>query len=495
MKFERSSGILLHPSSLPSKYGIGDLGPNAYKFVDLLVETKQKLWQILPLGPTGYGDSPYQCFSTFAGNPFLISIEKLIEESLLDENEPALKDNFNNKLVDYGRVINFKYAILRKAFLRFIESKDKQLKTKFNTFCDKNSSWLDDYALFMSLKDHFGGKPWSEWEENIKLRRPEAMAKYRKELADNINFQKFMQYIFFKQWFELKEYANTNEIKIIGDIPIYVAFDSSDAWSSPSTFYFDEDMNPIKVAGVPPDYFSKTGQLWGNPLYNWETLKETSYAWWIDRIRSINELVDIIRIDHFRGFAGYWAVPYGDKTAANGKWEKGPGAGLFIAIKNALGDLPILAEDLGFLTEDVHELRDKFGFPSMKILQFGFDSKEGSPYVPHLFTPNSVVYTGTHDNDTIIGWYKKAPEEDKHYVREYMNTDAKDISWDFIRHAWMSVAVFALAPMQDMLSLDSECRMNTPSVASGNWQWRFTWDQITPQVKEKLLKLTKLYSR
>lgn len=496
MKFKRSSGIILHPTSLPGKYGMGDIGPNAYKFVDFLVETKQKLWQVLPLGPTGYGDSPYQCFSTFAGNPILISIEKLVEEGLLDKKEADPKEPFDDEKVDYGRVINYKNAVFRKAFDNFESNKKNGAETaKFESFCERHSKWLDDYSLFMSLKGKFHGRPWIEWDHDIKLKQNDAVARYKHELATEIKFQKFLQYVFFKQWYELKAYANSNGVKIIGDIPIYVAFDSSDAWSSPSTFQFDSEMTPINVAGVPPDYFSKTGQLWGNPLYNWQALKDTGFKWWIDRIRSVEELVDIIRIDHFRGFAGYWAVPYGDKTAMNGKWEKGPGEDLFFAIKDAMGDLPILAEDLGFLTEDVHELRDKFNFPSMKILQFGFDSKEGSPYVPHLFTPNSVVYTGTHDNDTIVGWYDKAPAEDKKYVKEYMNTDGKEIAWDFIRFAWASVAVFSIAPLQDILSLGSEARLNTPSVASGNWQWRFKWDQITPQIKEKLKKFTKLYGR
>ena len=495
MEFKRSSGILLHPTSLPSEYGIGDLGPNAFKFIDSLFETKQKLWQILPLGPTGYGDSPYQCFSTFAGNPLLISFEKLILEGLLTKQEVSLKERFDENKVDYGKVINYKYSTLRKAFKTFEIKKDNIELDNFNYFCNKNSAWLEDYSLFMSLKDKFKGRPWIEWDRDIKLRDKEAISKYSNELFKEMNFHKFMQYVFFKQWKELKSYAELKEIKIIGDIPIYVAFDSSDAWSNSSLFYFDNEMNPTKVAGVPPDYFSETGQLWGNPLYNWQALKETGYRWWIQRIKAIHEMVDIIRVDHFRGFAGYWAIPYGETTAINGVWEKGPGEDLFWAIKNELGDLPVLAEDLGFLTDDVHELRDRFNFPGMKILQFGFDSKEGSSYVPHLLIKNSIVYTGTHDNDTVVGWYDKADKDDKKYFLEYMNSDGKDIAWDFIRAAWSSVSVFAIAPLQDFLSLGSEARMNTPSVASGNWQWRLKWSEITPKIKDRLTHFTKLYGR
>jgi 4-alpha-glucanotransferase len=417
----------------------------------------------------------------------LISLDKLCEEGLLSKQDLTLQIPFDDNKVDYGNVITFKNALYRKAFDAFVENRE------FKTFCTKHAVWLNDYALFMSLKNRFDGHPWSEWEKDIKLRKPAAMEKYTHELEREIKFYKFLQYYFFKQWHELKAYANKNKIKIIGDIPIYVAFDSSDAWSAPSAFYFDKNMNPIKVAGVPPDYFSKTGQLWGNPLYNWKALKEDGFKWWIERVKATEELVDIIRIDHFRGFAGYWAVPYGDKTAAGGKWEKGPGEGVFVAIKKTLGDLPILAEDLGFITPDVHALRDKFGFPSMKIIQFGFDSKEGSPYIPHLFDRNNVAYTGTHDNDTIVGWFQKANPQDRQFVLDYTNSDGHDIAWDFIRITWASVAVIALIPLQDALSLGSEARMNTPSVASGNWQWRFRWEQITPEIKQRLKKLTEVY--
>ena len=489
MSFQRSSGILLHPTSLPGKYGVGDLGENAYWFVDFLASTKQKLWQILPLGPTGYGDSPYQCFSTFAGNPLLISLDSLCKDGLLSEHDLQLQQPFDDNSVDYGRVIKFKYPLYKKAFSNFTDNSD------FKKFCKKHSLWLDDYALFMSLKGHFEGKSWSEWDKDIKTRKQNAINKYTEELSDDIRFHKFLQYNFFKQWHGLKNYANEKGIKIIGDIPIYVALDSCDAWSAPHAFLFNKDMVPTKVAGVPPDYFSETGQLWGNPLYNWKALKADHFKWWIDRVKATKELVDIIRIDHFRGFAGYWAVPYGSKNATSGKWEKGPGADIFIAIKKALGELPILAEDLGVLTDDVHALRDKFGFPSMKILEFGFDAKEGSAYIPHLIEKNSVVYTGTHDNDTVVGWFQKASLEDRQLVLDYANSDGRDIAWDFIRLAWGTVADIALAPMQDILSLGSESRMNTPSVASGNWQWRFKWENVPHEVAEKLKRITTIYER
>jgi len=487
--FERSSGILLHPTSLPSKHGIGDLGNAAYGFVNVLAETKQKLWQVLPLGPTGFGDSPYQCFSTFAGNPLLISLEKLSEAGFLSAQELDNSEKFDDTKIDYGRVINYKYALYRKAFANFVENKE------YKTFCLNKGLWLNDYALFMALKQHFNGRSWNEWDKSIKLREPVAVAKYTKLLSKEIAFHKFLQFCFFKQWYELKTHANKNGIKIIGDIPIYVAFDSSDAWSNPSAFFFDKEMNPTKVAGVPPDYFSKTGQLWGNPLYNWRALKKDNYKWWLDRIQATKELVDIIRIDHFRGFCEYWAVPSSSTTAIDGKWEKGPGVDIFIAIKELLGELPILAEDLGLLTPDVHALRDKFGFPSMKILEFAFNAHEGSSYIPHLLERNSVVYTGTHDNDTVVGWFKKAGQDDKNLFMEYTNTDGKNVAWDFIRLAFASVANIAIVPMQDILSLDTDARMNTPSLASGNWQWRFKWDQVTPEIKDRLKRFTELYQR
>ena len=495
--FERSSGILLHPTSLPGKYGIGSLGKEAYKFVDFLKKSNQKLWQIFPLGPTGYGDSPYQCFSSFAGNPYLIDFDLLIEQNLLTEED--LKDvNFggNEEYIDYGAIYNQKYPLLRKAYENFKANGNKELKEKLETFKTENSSWLDDYSLYISLKNHFNGLPWNEWEDDIRTRKEAAINKYKAELANEIEYHNFIQFLFFTQWNNVKKYANDNGIKIIGDIPIFVAVDSSDAWANPEIFLFDPELKPVKVAGVPPDYFSATGQLWGNPLYDWDKLKELNYKWWVDRVKANLSTCDIIRIDHFRGFDEYWAVPYGDKTAENGTWCPGPRMDLFNAIKNELGELPIIAEDLGTMTQGVIDLREATGFPGMKILGFAFDSKEENDYLPHTYTKNCVVYTGTHDNDTLIGWFTKANEDDKQFARDYLNSRSDDeIHWDAIRGAWSSVASMAIVPIQDFLGLGSEARINTPGLASGNWQWRLKDGVLTDELAERIAKLTKVYSR
>ena len=495
--FERSSGILLHPTSLPGKYGIGSLGKEAYKFVDFLKKSNQKLWQIFPLGPTGYGDSPYQCFSSFAGNPYLIDFDLLIEQNLLTEED--LKDvNFggNEEYIDYGAIYNQKYPLLRKAYENFKANGNKELKEKLETFKTENSSWLDDYSLYISLKNHFNGLPWNEWEDDIRTRKESAINKYKAELANEIEYHNFIQFLFFTQWNNVKKYANDNGIKIIGDIPIFVAVDSSDAWANPEIFLFDPELKPVKVAGVPPDYFSATGQLWGNPLYDWDKLKELNYKWWVDRVKANLSTCDIIRIDHFRGFDEYWAVPYGDKTAENGTWCPGPRTDLFNTIKNELGELPIIAEDLGTMTQGVIDLREATGFPGMKILGFAFDSKEENDYLPHTYTKNCVVYTGTHDNDTLIGWFTKANEDDKQFARNYLNSRSdNEIHWDAIRGAWSSVASMAIAPIQDFLGLGSEARINTPGVAAGNWQWRLKDGVLTNELAERIAKLTKVYSR
>ena len=495
--FERSSGILFHPTSLPGKYGIGTLGKEAYAFIDFLKKSRQKLWQIFPLGPTGYGDSPYQSFSSFAGNPYLIDFDLLIEAHLLSEED--LRDVFfgdNEEYIDYGAVYNQKYPLLRKAYENFKSSDNHELRENLEHFKRENASWLNDYSLYISLKNHFNGLPWNEWAHDIKNREHGAMEHYKNELADDIEYHNFIQFLFFKQWGDVKRYANENGIKIIGDIPIFVAADSSDAWANPEIFLFDEERKPVKVAGVPPDYFSATGQLWGNPLYNWQKLKETNYSWWVERVRANLSTCDIIRIDHFRGFEAYWAVPYGDDTAINGQWEPGPGIDLFNAIKSQLGELPIIAEDLGLMTQGVIDLREATGFPGMKILGFAFDSGEENDYLPHTYTKNCVVYTGTHDNDTLIGWFQKAKEEDRQFARDYLNSRSDDeIHWDAIRGAWSSVANMAISPVQDFLGLGSEARINTPGVAAGNWQWRLRHGVLTDELAERIAKLTRVYSR
>ena len=494
---ERSSGILFHPTSLPGKYGIGTLGKEAYAFIDFLKKSRQKLWQIFPLGPTGYGDSPYQSFSSFAGNPYLIDFDLLIEAHLLSEED--LRDVFfgdNEEYIDYGAIYNQKYPLLRKAYENFKSSDNHEMRENFEHFKRENASWLNDYSLYISLKNHFNGLPWNEWAHDIKNREHGAMEHYKNELADDIEYHNFIQFLFFKQWGDVKRYANENGIKIIGDIPIFVAADSSDAWANPEIFLFDEERKPVKVAGVPPDYFSATGQLWGNPLYNWQKLKETNYSWWVERVRANLSTCDIIRIDHFRGFEAYWAVPYGDDTAINGQWEPGPGIDLFNAIKSQLGELPIIAEDLGLMTQGVIDLREATGFPGMKILGFAFDSGEENDYLPHTYTKNCVVYTGTHDNDTLIGWFQKAKEEDRQFARDYLNSRSDDeIHWDAIRGAWSSVANMAISPVQDFLGLGSEARINTPGVAAGNWQWRLRHGVLTDELAERIAKLTRVYSR
>ena len=495
--FERSSGILFHPTSLPGKYGIGTLGKEAYAFIDFLKKSRQKLWQIFPLGPTGYGDSPYQSFSSFAGNPYLIDFDLLIEAHLLSEED--LRDVFfgdNEEYIDYGAIYNQKYPLLRKAYENFKSSDNHEMRENLEHFKRENASWLNDYSLYISLKNHFNGLPWNEWAHDIKNREHGAMEHYKNELADDIEYHNFIQFLFFKQWGDVKRYANENGIKIIGDIPIFVAADSSDAWANPEIFLFDEERKPVKVAGVPPDYFSATGQLWGNPLYNWQKLKETNYSWWVERVRANLSTCDIIRIDHFRGFEAYWAVPYGDDTAINGQWEPGPGIDLFNAIKSQLGELPIIAEDLGLMTQGVIDLREATGFPGMKILVFAFDSGEENDYLPHTYTKNCVVYTGTHDNDTLIGWFQKAKEEDRQFARDYLNSRSDDeIHWDAIRGAWSSVASMAISPVQDFLGLGSEARINTPGVAAGNWQWRLRHGVLTDELAERIAKLTRVYSR
>lgn len=492
MNLDRKGGILLHPTSFSGKYGIGTFGKEAFHFIDFLESSKIKLWQILPLGPTGYGDSPYQCFSAFALNPLLIDLETLQKEGLLELEDMAVLEDIPDDRVDYGRLFLYKYVVLRKAFERFNKTKSKP---DFTEFCDNNKSWLEDYALFMALKNHFNGKPWYEWEQPLKRRQTKQIKEFRDRLKKEIDFQKFMQFEAYSQWGSVKNYAHSKMIEIIGDIPIFISYDSADAWGNPGLFYFDDELKPTIVAGVPPDYFSAAGQLWGNPLYRWDVLKKQNYKWWIERIQGTIKQVDYVRLDHFRGFAGYWAVPYGEETAVKGKWEKGPGKDLFDHLYQSLGKLPIIAEDLGLITNDVITLRESLGLPGMKILQFAFDSGEANNYLPHYYTPNCLVYTGTHDNDTTYGWFKKANENDRRFALSYLKSTEENIVWDFIKAAWSSVAVFAITPLQDFLELDSEARMNIPGQASGNWQWRYKKGDLKRKLAEKIANLNLLYKR
>jgi 4-alpha-glucanotransferase len=500
MKFERASGVLLHPTSLPGPYGIGDLGPQAYQFIDWLASTGCKLWQVLPLGPTGYGDSPYQCFSAFAGNPYLISPEFLIQDGLLTQADFADMPNFNASLVDFGLLIPWKLNLLLKAFSRFASTSD-DLHKEFDYFCAENAAWLDDYALFMSIKEANGGGAWNNWDKAIRTRKKTAMDKARKAHAESVQRYSFYQFLFFRQWNNIRKYAHEKNIKIVGDIPIFIAYDSADAWANPELFFLDEDSLPTVVAGVPPDYFSPTGQLWGNPLYRWDIHKETGYAWWLDRFRAVLKLVDIVRLDHFRGFAGYYEIPFGAKTAETGRWVPGPGKDFFKVLDEKLSDsrtaeidLPIIAEDLGVITPDVVELRDGFKLPGMKILQFGFDGAQ-NPFLPHNYPAHCVAYTGTHDNDTARGWYDTAPEHERQFALRYLNTDADHFVWEMMRSVWSSVAVYAIAPMQDALNLGGYARMNFPSRLGGNWEWRMKESDMNEHLAGGLRELNGLYLR
>lgn len=491
----RKSGILLHPTSLPGRWGIGDLGASAYTFVDFLAATGQQLWQVMPLGPTGYGDSPYQGFSAFAGNPLLISFDQLLGAGLLAPEELAGAPQFPDQHVDFGPVIGWKLAVLRGSFERFKHNGTPDQRERFAAFRTEQRIWLADYALFAALKATHNGAAWNSWDAPIARREPHALGEQGSRLSHETEFHAYMQWLFFEQWRALKGYANQRGIAIIGDIPIFVAFDSADVWANREIFELDEAGNPTVVAGVPPDYFSATGQLWGNPLYRWDALEQKGYHWWIERIRTTLTLVDIARIDHFRGFAAYWEVPASEKTAINGRWVNGPGTALFEAVRAALGSLPIIAEDLGVITPDVEQLRDELGFPGMKVLQFAFGGDPADQYLPHNYPPRCVVYTGTHDNDTTAGWWATLPPLERQNVQLYLGRDGSDISWDFIRLALASVAELAIVPMQDVLALGSEGRMNTPGRAAGNWGWRYTEGQLTTELADRLATLTRIYGR
>jgi 4-alpha-glucanotransferase len=491
----RACGILMPIYSLPSKYGIGCFSKEAYDFVDFLKESGQSYWQILPLGSTGYGDSPYQSFSTFAGNPYFIDLETLAKEGLLTTEECEEYDFGQDKrYIEYDKIYFSRFKILRKAFDR---SRDKT-DIEYENFKKENDFWLKDYTLYTAVKRHFNEVSWNKWDDDIKLRTPEAVKRYSEELKDDIEFYKFIQFKFWEQWNKLKNYANKNKIKIIGDIPIYVAFDSADSWSNPQLFKFDKQNNPIEVAGCPPDGFSLKGQLWGSPIYDWDYHKKTSYSWWIQRILYCFKLYDVVRIDHFRGFDEYYTIPFGQPTAEFGHWEKGPGLDFFHALNSKIGKVEIIAEDLGFVTDSVRKLVKDTGYPGMKVLEFAFDSREENDYLPHNYEKNCVVYTGTHDNDTIKGWYKSLPKKDKQMSIDYLGnekTNFKDIHWDFIRLALSSVANYAIIPIQDYLGLGEEARMNTPSTVGGNWKWRLLDGEITKELSLKIKKMVKLYSR
>ncbi len=495
MRFERSSGIIFHPTSLPGPDGIGDLGPEAYRWVNYLADAGCSHWQVLPLGPTGYGDSPYQCFSAFAGNPFLVSPALLLDEQLLAREDLADRPEFPTDRVLYGEVIQWKLKLLDRSYTRFKKLTGRAIKKEFQDFIASESAWLDDFALFMAIKEQNGGVSWKDWPIPLRQRDPQALDEFKAGNADSILRHQYRQFLFFRQWEKLHQHAKSQEITIIGDVPIFVAYDSADAWSHTELFYIDEKGLPTVVAGVPPDYFSPTGQLWGNPLYGWDVHKKTGYAWWIQRMQAALKIFDIIRLDHFRGFAGYWEVPFGKPTAEIGKWVKGPGASLFETLKNALGDLPIIAEDLGEITPDVFELRDQFSLPGMKILQFAFSSDADDPFLPHNYPVNCVAYSGTHDNDTSVGWYKHAPESERDFYRRYLARSGEDIAWDLVRGVWSSVACMALAPMQDFLSLDSEARMNYPGRPSGNWFWRIAPSALNSKLQERIFETNLLYSR
>ena len=496
MNILRSCGILLHPLSLRGPWPCGTLGEEARAFVDFCASAGIGWWQVLPLGPTAYGDSPYQSPSAFAGNPYLIDPRPLVERGLLSPKELEsyyVDTSAGTTGIDYGRLFVMNSALLDRAWRRF--KAQPQLQTEFELFCSTHAGWLDDYALFAAIKETEHGHAWNTWPSALRLREPKALVRFAQEHADSIERIQFSQFLFFTQWRALREYAHAHGLKIIGDIPIFAAYDSADVWAHPELFRLDDKGAPTHVAGGPPDYFTATGQLWGNPLYNWPVHEEQGYAWWIERVRHALQLVDALRIDHFRGFEAYWAVPSGESTAEHGRWEKGPSYRLFNALKEALGELPIIAEDLGFITPEVTELRDSLGFPGMRILQFAFEPEEDNQDYPHNYPRHCIAYTGTHDNDTAMGWLSHASGPAKRRALAYMRAKGKTFSWDLIRTVWASPAMLAVAPMQDFLGLGSEARMNFPGTTAGWWRWRMNQDSLTPALARKILRLSKIYFR
>jgi 4-alpha-glucanotransferase len=493
---ERSSGVLLHPTSLPGPYGIGDLGPEAYRWIDFLHSTGTRYWQFLPLGPTGYGDSPYQCFSAFAGNPYLISPDGLIEMGLIDKADLSDISVFPKEKVDFGPVIEWKTFLLHKVSQRILEKGfPKNLNEAFESFLFDHKHWIEEYALFMAIKQSVGGVSWADWPKDLKFRVPEALEKAKTQLSEKIFRHKFDQFLFFSQWMKLREYAQSKGVLLIGDMPFVIAFDSADAWSRPDLFLLDENLQPTLVAGVPPDAFGPKGQLWGNPLYNWPAHEAEHYDWWLKRMEATLELVDLVRIDHFRGFAAAWHIPFGNDDAIIGEWVPSPGVALFETFQSRYPKLPIIAEDLGYITPDVVALREDFELPGMRILQFAFDGDPANEFLPHHYTVNSVCYTGTHDNETAKGWYMQADQQNKHFMHKYLDNNDEDVAWVMMRAAFRSVAQLCIVPMQDVLSLDSRARMNNPGIAAGNWGWRMKADAIDEMLVRKFRDLNFTYSR
>ena len=494
MTMKRSSGILMPVSALPSPYGIGTLGKAAYDFADFLRAAGQKYWQLLPLGPTSHGDSPYQSFSTYAGNPYFFDLDMLIADGLLTQEEvDACEWGSEPRYVDYGKIYESRFAVLALAKARGWKRDAAELAI----FMEENKRWLPNYALFMACKRHFGMKAWTEWaDEDIRLRKPEALAAYGEKLREDVEFYTYLQFLFFKQWEKLKAYIHSLDIRIIGDLPIYVALDSADVWAEPEYFQLGEDRKPTEVSGVPPDYFSKDGQLWGNPIYDYDRMKKDGYGWWIRRIDGVSRMFDVIRIDHFRGLESYWAVPYGEKTARNGRWRKGPGMDLVGVLTGWFRHLSFIAEDLGFQTKEVQELLAASGLPGMKVLEFAFDPREPSNYLPHTYNTNCVCYIGTHDNETLLQWEGAVSGENKDFAREYLGISQEEkLNWAMIRAGMRSVADTFIAQMQDYLELGAEGRMNEPGTESGNWKWRLLPGEFTDELVEKIKRLTQLYGR
>ncbi|HOE35563.1 MAG: 4-alpha-glucanotransferase [Chloroflexi bacterium] len=496
MQTNRYSGVLLHPTSFPGPDGIGDLGPEAYRWIDFLKGSGCQMWQILPLGPTGYGDSPYQCFSAFAGNPFLVSPLLLLEDGLLTLEDLKDRPKFPADRVDFGPAIIWKNTILDRAYRNFLLiTRPSKLVDEFEAFRAEHKNWLEDYSLFMAIKESQNGQPWNLWPKELKFRNPDALKAFAQKYGPQIEKHQFSQFLFFRQWADLREYAHRQGIQIIGDIPFVIAQDSADLWANPKLFLLDSELNPTVVAGVPPDYFSADGQLWGNPLYDWPVHRASGYQWWKDRVSAVLGLVDKIRLDHFRGFAAAWHVPYGNLTARQGEWVKGPGIEFFDELQRAFPNLPIIAEDLGVITPDVEEMRDKFGLPGMKILQFAFSGDPEDDFLPHHYPVNCFAYTGSHDNNTAKGWYDQASPREQDFYRRYLNVSGDDIAWSMIRACWQSVARYVVAPMQDLLSLGAQARMNLPGSQSGNWSWRMLPDALTESLRKRLWEMNLLYSR